>query len=282
MQNFEKSINYPVVKHNDLIQRARYNLTVNQQKLIAYVISLIKQEDKDLMMYEISVADFCELCGIDKTYFYTEFKELLLDLDKKSFLVETDTKIFNFRWFSEFEYLKGQGKIRLQLNSNLKRYLIGLSKKYTIYTLYNILGIKGKYSIRLYELFKSFFMNKWSKQCSKEMDLEELKKLLLAENYKDYRDFRRRVLEPSIKEINDYTDLTVSFTTIKKGKNIKGLVFSIDKKQYPSSYAAYIKTIDRLNEKNKQIKGQISIFDLKEEDFIETGKKHIKIIDNEG
>lgn len=280
MKDFDKSINYPVIKHNDLIQKARYNLTVNQQKLIAYVISLIKQEDKDLMMYEISVADFCELCGIDKTYFYTEFKDLLLDLDKKSFLVETEEKVFNFRWFSEFEYIKGKGMIRLQLNSNLKRYLIGLSEKYTRYELYNILAIKGKYSIRLYELFKSYFMNKWQKYCEKEIELDELKKLLIAENYTDYRDFRKRVIEPSLKEINDYTDLTVTFDAIKEGKFIKRLGLKIHKKEYPSSYAAYIKTIDRLNKKNKQIKGQMSIFDLKEEDFLSGNNKPLIITDN--
>ena len=73
VSKLDEKRDYRVVKANDLIQRARYNLTVNQQKLIAYVISLIKPTDKELMMYEISVADFCELCGIDKTYFYTEF-----------------------------------------------------------------------------------------------------------------------------------------------------------------------------------------------------------------
>lgn len=267
MEDFEKSVNYPVIKHKDLIQKARYNLTVNQQKLIAYVISLIKKEDKDLMMYEISVSDFCELCGIDKTYFYTEFKDLLLDLDKKNFLVETDEKVFNFRWFSEFEYIKGKGKIRLQLNSNLKQYLIGLSERYTRYELYNILAIKGKYSIRIYELLKSFYNRKFQKHLEEEIEIEKIKKLLLAENYKDYRDFKKRVLEPSVKEINQYTDINMMYESIKEGKSIKRIKFIVDRKEYPSNYAAYIKTIDRINEKNKQIKGQMSLFDLQEDTF---------------
>ena len=267
MQDVTKSREYKVVKHNDLIQKARYNLTVNQQKLIAYVISLIKPTDKDLMRYEISVPDFCELCGIDKTYFYTEFKEIMLDLDSKSFLVETEEKVFNFRWFSEFEYIKGKGKVVVQLNSNLKRYLLDLYGHYTQYELYNILAIRGKYAIRFYELFQSYFMSKHEKTTEKTIELAKLKKLLLAESYTDYKNFRVRILEPSIKEINEYTDLSVTYTPIKSGKTITDISFTISRKPFPSNYAAYVNTIDRINKKNGQIKGQISIFDLSEETF---------------
>lgn len=278
MQDIEKSREYKVVKHNDLIQKARYNLTVNQQKLIAYVISLIKPTDKDLMRYELSVVDFCDLCGIDKEHFYTEFKEIMLDLDKKSFLVETEEKIFNFRWFSEFEYIKGKGKVIVQLNSNLKRYLLDLYGHYTQYELYNILAIKGKYAIRFYELFQSYFMTKAEKATEKTIELIKLKKLLLAESYKDYKNFRVRVLEPSIFEINTYTDLTVDYEPLRTGKNITDIKFIIKRKAYPSNYAAYINTIDRINKKNGQIKGQMSLFDMPEDTF----KQDRKIIITRG
>jgi len=267
VSKLDEKRDYRVVKANDLIQRARYNLTVNQQKLIAYVISLIKPTDKELMMYEISVADFCELCGIDKTYFYTEFIEMMQELDKKSFLVETDDKIFNFRWFSEFEYLKGQGKVRVLLNSNLKKYLIDLHEHYTQYELWNLLALKGKYSLRFYELFQSYFVSKLSKHTEKEVDINELKKVLMAENYKTFEPFRRRVLEPAIKEINEYTDLNVIFNAIKSGKTVVAIKFNINRKTYPSNYVSYQKTIDRINKKNKQTQGQLSLFDLDEKNF---------------
>lgn len=263
-----------VVKDNEFIQKAKYNLTVNQQKLIAYVISLIKPTDQDLMMYELSVADFCELIGIEKKYFYREFEDILIDLDKKSFLVETKEKVFNFRWFSEFEYLKGKAKVRLQLNSNIKQYLVQLSEKYTQYELYNILALKGKYSIRFYELFKSWSYRDTS--YTKEIALEELKSMLLCENYKQYKAFRRRVLEPSIDEINEFTDLDIELCEpIYKGRKVIGIKFRVKHKETLSKYAAYCKTIDQINRNNKQIKGQMSLFDIGEEDFyrVDTHRK---------
>lgn len=273
MQNVEQERDYKVVKANDLIQRARYNLTVNEQKIICYVISKIKPDDKELMQYSISIDDFCELCGIEKKYFYEEFKELFLNLDKKSFLVETDKEIFNFRWFSEFKYVKGTGTVKVQLNSNLKEYLINLYGKYTTYELWAILSLRSKYSIRFYELFQSYFVRKWQKKVQKEVELEELKKLLMAENYTEYKNFRRRVLQPAINEINEYTDLSVSFTPIKKVRKVIAIQFNIVKKEYPNNYNAYMKTIDRLNKKNNQVKGQMSLFDLQEQDFHRQDKR---------
>ena len=96
MNEIEKMQNQLVVKHNDLIQKSRYNLTITQQKLIAYVISLIKPTDTDFQRYEINVADFCELCGIDKNYFYSEFIDIIDDMDSKTFWVKTDSKIYPF------------------------------------------------------------------------------------------------------------------------------------------------------------------------------------------
>lgn len=273
MQEINKSRGYQVVKHNDLIQKAKYNLTTNQQKFIAYVISLIKPTDKDFTAYEISVSDFCELCGVDRNHFYTEFRDLVLDLDKKSFWFETDTEAGIFRWFSEVIYYKKKGKIKIRLHSCLKKYLLELYGHYTQYELYNILAIKGKYTIRLYELFKSYFYTKGSKHESITLSVDELKKLLMAESYTDYRNFRQRVIEPGLKEINDYTDLTVSFVPIKTGKTITDIAFNVRVKEFPSNYAAYIKTIERLNKKNGQFPGQMSLWDLPREDF-ESGSGH--------
>jgi hypothetical protein len=57
--------NYRVVKHNDLIQRSRYDLGTQEQKIILYLITKIKPEDSVLKLYEFNIQEFCEVCGID-------------------------------------------------------------------------------------------------------------------------------------------------------------------------------------------------------------------------
>jgi plasmid replication initiation protein len=146
------------------------------------------------------------------------------------------------------------------LNSNIKQYLIDLSRNFTKYELYNILALKSKYSIRLYELFKSYAF-----QRVKEIELEELKELLGAVNY-EYRDFKRRIMDKTCEEINYYTDINVSYEAITKGRKVVAIVFYIAPKERLEGYAAYWNTIEEINKRNSIPKGQMSIYDLAKEE----------------
>lgn len=262
MNDIEKSRQQLVVMDNDLVQKSKYNLTSNQQKVISYIISLIKPTDKELDWFIISISDFCKICGIERHHFYTEFKDMIDNLDNKSFWVETDKKTFKFRWFSEVEILHRSGIVRVRLNSNLQKYLIGLEKNFTQFELYNVLPLKSKYSNRLYQLFKSYAF-----QRIKEISLDDLKTILFAEKYDNFKDFRKRVLEKAIEEINFYTDITVSYDTIKKGRKVESILFKINSKEAFDAYLSYKNTLNVLNKQSKQIEGQISLFDKREEEF---------------
>ena len=233
--------NYLVVKDNDLIQKVRFNLTANQQKIIAYVVSMIKPGDTDFKKYEISVSDFCELCGISKEGFYSDFKNIIDDLDAKSFWIKTEEKVFKFRWFLKAEYYYKQGKVAVVLDDDIKKYLLDLQKNYTSYELHNILALKSKYSIRLYELFKSYGFCK-----SKEFEIEDFKDLLGCSAYA-YRDFNRSILQKAVDEINFYTDIEVEYETITKCKKGVGIRFIIREKKGIASYESYRAAINALN-----------------------------------
>lgn len=64
----------------------------------------------------------------------------------------------------------------------------------------------------MFELLKSY-----AYQHSKEFDIDDLKELLMAENYVNFKDFRRRILEPAIAEINEYTELSVKYNKRQEG-----------------------------------------------------------------
>lgn len=253
-----KELSQLVVKHNRLIQKARFHLSSTQQKFLAYVISKIKPTDEELTEYEIRVEDFCSLAGIDKTWFYSEFTKMIDDFDNNhSFWVDTEEEFYKFRWFADTRYLKGKGTIKITLARSLKEYLIGLTENFTQYELYNIMALKSKYAIRLFELFKSY---QYQKQ--KEFSIDELKQLLYAENYDNFAHFKKRVLEPAISEINEFTEIKVAYTTISKGRKVVRVRFDISRKPAIETYISYQKTIDKIDANNGQIKGQLHISDL--------------------
>ncbi len=252
---------YLVVKDNDFIQKANYDLSASQQKLFAVTISQIKPTDNVFERYTINAKDFAKIAGIPEKNIYRDLKTMIESFDEKAKWIKIGDNVIRFRVFSESEYNEGEGSITVMLNSRLQEYLLNLKNNFTSYELWNILSLKSKYSIRLYELFKSY-----EYQHYKRFGIEELKELLCAPNYKTYDALKRKVIDIAVKEINQYTNLEVSYNALQEGKNHKtvGIEFTIKTKSSKDAFQAYMETDTRLTKKNKQVPGQISMFPAQE------------------
>ncbi len=217
-----------VIKSNLLIQKSRYSLSIQEQKIILFLISKIKPEDTGLEEYTFDIKDFCKIIGIDYKSGgnYNYIKQTILELTKKVFWIQNGDEEVTVRWLDRGKTNKGSGIIKLKLDEYLMPYLIQLKKHFTQYNLYYILAMKSQYSIRLYELLKSYQnMMAWT------FSLDELKRLLNAESYDRWFNFRMRILEPAIKEIELYSDLDVSYELIKKGRAYDKIRFTIERKK---------------------------------------------------
>ena len=89
--------------------------------------------------------------------------------------------------------------------------------------------LKSKYSIRLYELLIAW------REVGKmpQIELSDFREKLGidADEYVRMSDFKIRVLEPSIKQINEHTDIIVTYEQHKKGRTITGFSFRFKQKQ---------------------------------------------------
>ena len=69
--------------------------------------------------------------------------------------------------------------------------------------------------------------SKWFKIGCREYDIEQLKPIVGAENYKAFADFRKRVLEPAEEELKNHTSFLMNWeVTRKQGKSPQALTFS--------------------------------------------------------
>ena len=220
----EKMRCHQVIKHNDLVQKARYNLSVKEEKTFEFLISLIKPPTNDAeiqpLKYEFEIKDFCKICGLDEDNGnnYIRAKETLKSLRDKSFwLKQEDGSEVLVGWLSKARTNKKSGKAVIEFDSDLIPYLLNLKANTTRFQLINILPLQSKYSIRFYNLACSFKNMK----SHKVYELEELKSLLMIpeEQYKALKDFKRRVLNKAKEEINNYTDINIEFQT----KTIRGV-----------------------------------------------------------
>ena len=256
--NYENKIkisqqrSYSVVKSNEIIQKARYDLNISELKTLAYIFSKIKPTDNELKEYTFSIKEYCQVCGIDykNGNNYINVKKSIKGLRDKSFwLLDEKGNEAIVGWLSKARINKGSGKITVRLDDDIQKYVIGLFSNFTQYELLSTLPMKSSYSFRIYELLKSY-----SFQNNHTFDIDELKSQLMATNYINFKDFRKYVLEVATKEINLYTDIEISWTPIKKGKKVIQVSFSIKQRDTWAKYKALTMASD-------QIEGQISLLD---------------------
>lgn len=235
-----------VVKSNDLIRNTRYNMSALEQKIVIYLISKICAEDKDLKTVELSVKEYCDLTGIKKGGTgYKLVKDSIKSLRNKSWWIPlSENKETLFSWIDTAIIEKQNGIIEITLSDSLKPYLLELKGNFTKFELINVLTLHSKYSIRLYEIFKSYlWLGYW------DVYIDDLRELVgLEDKYKDYRDLKKFVIDPAVKEISAQTDLQISYETIKSGRTINKLMFRInEKKGYQLTWETILNQNKRLN-----------------------------------
>lgn len=228
MKRLSQEQSYFVAKDNQLITKSRYSLSMSQQKILLYFISRIKPYDDENTMYELSIKDFVKVCGYieESGYYYQSIKADIKSLRDVSNWIEVGKgKEILFSWINKAEIDRNKGTISISFHSTVARYLFDLRKKYTQYSLYNVLCLSHKYSIRLYEYLRSM-----EYKGDLEISLDELKKRIDAESYNIIGNFTKRVLEPAIEDINKHTDLLVWYEFKRTNRRITDVIFHFDEK----------------------------------------------------
>lgn len=218
--------NHLVTQSNGLVD-ARYHepLSARQQKIVLSVVSKIQIADEDFKIYEVRIRDFHEMLGLQGEPKYTEMKKITEKLLKKSLEITREKgRFLQVNWFSSIEYFEHEGRMEFSFDPKLKPYLLDLKKAYTSYRLSNILSLSSPSSIRLYELMKKWeYLGKW------DVTIESLKDRLgiKQQSYSVYGNFKNRIIVPSINELNEKTDIHISFKEIKTGRKVVGFEFTI-------------------------------------------------------
>lgn len=259
-----------VVKSNDLIRKSRFSLTVTEQRIVLYLISKIKPKDTTLLEYDFDIKEFCEVCGIDYINNLTQLKKAIKELrDKSTWITLPDGAETTVSWIEKPYLYRNSGKLKIRLDSDMMPYLLQLKENFTKYELIAILALKSKFSLRLYELFKSYeFLGKY------ETSLGQLRTMLLLEKeYPKISDFKRYVIDKALDEINTFTDLHVSYEFIKEGKAVIGFNFSIQKAEGWSGkyYAASLYLKGKLPSRGVQEKHWKEFWKENEADILSLG-----------
>ena len=219
-----------VVKDNLLIN-ASYNLEVTEQRLILLAIINARQTGNGITAdskLEIHASDYASRFDVTNDGAYRALKNAVLNLFDRQFSFKEEDKngkigTVKSRWVSRIKYIDDSATLEITFAPDVVPLITRLEQHFTSYQMKQVAQLTGKYAIRLYELLIAW------REVGKvpQINLAEFRNRIGVEDdeYMRMSDFKIRVLEPSIKQINEHTDITVTYEQHKKGRSIIGFSF---------------------------------------------------------
>lgn len=199
------------VQSNSMIN-SKYELDPTQQKLILLAIAQIKSEDEKFFKYSCSVAELEQRLGVEIKH--RQFRDTCEDLFKKPIRINNGKSWKLFNWFSSMQYIDEEARFEFKISDDLIPYLLNLKKHFTAYNIEQALFFKGKYTTRFYQFLIQAQHQKSKKRV---FDLEELYELLqLPPTFREFKHFKSKVLESSLAEINEKSDIKAAYEITKK------------------------------------------------------------------
>lgn len=241
--------NLIVCKTNKVIE-AGYKLSLNEQRVVLACIGQVDSTKKLLATdeFELSAKDFAKLFSVSDENAYQALIDVTKSLFNRYVVVDNPypdrpkVKRLEMRWISSIKHLPDDGKVILMFAQDILPYLSEIKTTFTQYKLEHIGKMTCTYAIRLYEL-----LVQWQTMGKREVEIDWLKKQFqLDEGYDRMNNFKARVLDPAVKDINDHSNLQVSWTQRKSGRRVTHLTFYFSEKE---------PVVTKVKEKEKRICG---------------------------
>lgn len=219
-----------VVKSNKLVE-ASYRLDLIEQRVILYAIVEARETQKGLAdgFVTIEAKRFAQSFSMDEGSVYGQLKEAMKALFKR-FIVVRDIhpesgkeRVSMVRWISTASYIDGAGAVQLRFATDMLPYITRLETEFTSYRLEKIGRMSSVHAVRLYELLVQHL--NFGKR---DIEIVWLKETLgIADSYARIESLKRSVIEPALVQINEHSDIRVSYTQRKTGRTVTHLIFSI-------------------------------------------------------
>jgi len=208
-------------------------------RILAYLASMIKEEDPDNKMYSIPLTSLAREAGRQRDgAFLREIDETTTMIIQTVIMLRNKDDEGDIEKFSPLSYCHikmSEGVIEAQFSPKMKPFYTDLKDNYTLYPRQEFLQLRSLYSQRLYELLMSWHN---IKSGQKEIPLQDLHEKLqtMQSQQKNFGEFNRRVLQPALNEIKNTTSLFVTAipqreNEASKTSKVKSVLFVFDEEQ---------------------------------------------------
>lgn len=226
-----------VVQGNDLLEGA-YGVTLDEMRLLNLALAQIdSRKPQPDMLYTLYPRDYQRIYGVNPTSSHRQLRDAADSLMKKPVTIYKEDRNGNIRtvqlsWFSRLEYVSNDdySAVVLRFGQDVAPYLFELKESFTKLDFINLARLDTPFSIRLYSwLVKARNLTRYRNHGTIEVTLEiewMREKANLLGKYQDYRDFRQKLLQPSLDRINASTDISVIWEPVKIGRSVHAIKFT--------------------------------------------------------
>lgn len=224
-----------VVKDNVLIN-ASYNLDLVEQRLILLAIIEARANGQGINANEpltIHAESYATQFGVHRNTAYQALKDACQQLFKREFSYQEirpkGIAHVQSRWVSQAAYIEDVACVELIFSPALVPMITALEKQFTSYELEQVSELTSAYAVRLYELLIAWR----STGKTPVLELATFRHKLGVEphEYARMHHFKSRVLDAAIKQVNSYTDITITYDQHKRGRSISGFSFTLRQKK---------------------------------------------------
>lgn len=239
-----------VVHRNDLFLKNGGTFTSNQLKLFLYVIAqLPRMLYSEIPAVSIPLPTLMRLLNLNDTPAKRgeRLRQILNTLATVPAMVEDqEGGTIITTWFDFIRIAQDGQTYVFQLQPLLSPFFMQLNSQFTVYELSYVLMMTSVHSVRLYDTLKSMA---YRKQVT--IPMEDLKQYMglvdydqhgQVEKYRfpEFKKFNMNVLKPAVNEINEKTDLQITYEVSKDltdRRKIDAVIFTIKTKDNPPDAA---------------------------------------------
>lgn len=233
-----------VTSNSFITAKGLEKLSLKARKMLYVAISQCRQNDKNFYTYEISVKDFAELMNITPEAVYSEADKITDELLSGVLRVIPEGKKYfkKYSLFSMCEY-EHDGVLRFKLNPDMTSFLLELKGDFSQPLLEDFMKMNSPYSMAIWHLMqREMHSHKPDLRNVIQFDLslEELREVTgTQDKLKQLGEFKKRVFDKALREIDENCGVKITYENIKKGRTVVGFrcsavsVYHIDESKIP-------------------------------------------------
>ena len=224
-----------VVTQANTLATSVQNMSLLERRILLLTLAVLRRADTELPYVRIYSSDVRRAFDLNHNSLNTELNDASSKLMTRyaEFMRTRHGSNSKISWVNEVHFTTGKDSevgmayIDVQLHPRMAQYVLQLTGNFFKVPLSVLARFRSIYSMRLCEILTA--ESHAGRRSGVHFDLDDLKRVLDCDkpSYKNFSNFRQRVLEPAQQENAEIGYLNFTYGVLKRGKAVVGVQFGV-------------------------------------------------------